>query len=106
MKLKTFTAFLLGAVFFTTCGSSKEVIFNYKWFHVQPAAVWDFPNGKLLGFQTSDDMELRECKPKRKNDKGELIQECVVVFYKELNSVIKDYKETKQKLIDCQKGKK
>lgn len=101
--MKKLFYFILGAIFFFGCGTAAT--FNYKWYHVTPTGAWDYPNGRLLGATQSDDFDLSRCKPVRRNEKGQLIQECVVVFYSELNRLIADYKTTKQQLIDCQKGK-
>jgi hypothetical protein len=103
--MRIFTAFILGAMFFTACGTAT-VPFPYKFFHVSPIEVWDHDEGKLKGADPKFDHDLKDCKPTRLNEKGQLIQECVVVFYEELNDLVDDYKTTKQQLIDCQKGKK
>jgi hypothetical protein len=95
--------FILGGVFFFGCATA--INFNYKFYHVIPTGAWDYPNGRLLGAKESDDYDLSRCKPVRKNENGQLVQECVVVFYSELNKIISEYKQTKQALIDCQRGK-
>lgn len=95
--------FILGALFFVSCAGA--VTFNYKFYHVTPTGAWDYPNGRLLGAKESDDYDLSRCKPVRKNEKGQLVQECVVVFYTELNRLVADFKKTKQELIDCQRGR-
>jgi hypothetical protein len=98
-----FFYFLLGAVFFFSCAGA--VSWPYRFYHITPTGVWDFPNARLLGAKESDDYDLSRCKPTRKNNKGQLIQECVVVFYPELNRLVADYKKSKQDLIDCQRGR-
>jgi hypothetical protein len=95
--------FILGAVFYISCATAIK--FSYRFYHITPAGVWDYPNGRLLGAKESDDYDLSRCKPVRKNEKGQLIQECVVVFYTELNKLVAEYKQTKQALIDCQRGR-
>lgn len=92
--------FLLGAIFFFSCGTA--VTFKYKFYNVTPINVWDYPNATLLGAKSSDDLPLKECKPV-KNSAGKYVQKCVVVFYSELNKLIIDYKETKQKNIDLER---
>lgn len=103
--MKRITAFFLGAVFFTACGSAA-IKWPYLQMHVSPIGVWDYPNAQLLGFRQEQDRKLVECKPTRKDAAGKLIQECVVVFYPELEKIISDWKTTKQALIDCQKQAK
>lgn len=100
-KMKPVFFFALGAVFFAACGTT-EIKFPYAWFHVSPIKAWEFPQGKLLGDGVTH--KLEDCKPRRNND-GEMVQTCVVVFYDELTKVITDYKQTKQSLIDCQRGR-
>lgn len=95
--------FCLGAVFFVSCGVA-QINFPYQFFHASPIGVWEFPAGKLLGARPGTDKELLECKPTERDEQGRLIQKCVVVLYPELNKLIADYKQTKQALIDCQKG--
>lgn len=97
------TFFFLGAFFFFSCAGA--INFGYKFYHITPREVWDFPNARLLGKTQSDDYDLSRCKPVRKNEKGQFVQECVVVFYTELNKLVADYKKTKQELIDCQRGR-
>lgn len=84
--------FILGAIFFTACGSAA-IKFQYKYFHLSGNPY----TGTLLGPTEKDDIPFTECKPV--NNK----QKCVVVFYTELTSLIQDYKQTKQELIDLQK---
>lgn len=96
--------FSLGAVFFAACGTA-EIKFPFRFHHASPINVWEYPNGKLLGAREGTDRELRDCKPTRRDSQGRLIQECVVVFYSELNKIVADYKKTKQDLIDCQRGR-
>lgn len=93
--------FLLGAVFFAACGTA-EIRFPYKYFHISPANTWEKSDGKLLGDGIT--YELSKCKPV-KNSEGKSVQQCVVMFYSELNKAIADYKTTKQQLIDCQRGR-
>lgn len=87
--------FLLGAVFFFGCATAG-IPFSYRFYHLTGN---DF-SGTLLGATEKDDEPFSSCKPV--NGK----QKCVVVFYSELNKLIIDYKDTKQKLVDCQRGKK
>lgn len=94
--------FVLGAIFFAACGTT-EVKWPYKFFHASPISVWQVRGGKLVGDGISYD--LKRCAPV-KNDQGKMVQQCVVVFYSELNKVISDFKNTKQQLIDCQRGRK
>lgn len=101
-KLKFVTAFFLGGLTFVACGTLGDVKFPYKFFHVSPIQTWDIQAGKLVGQGVQYD--LSRCKPV-KNSEGKLVQQCVVVFYSELNKVIADYKNTKQALIDCQRGR-
>lgn len=96
--------FLLGAFFFFSCGTAA-VKFSYKFYNVTPMNVWDYPSAKLLGAKSTDDLPLKECKPVKNSD-GKYIQKCVVVFYTELNKLVIDYKQSKQDLIDCQRGRR
>lgn len=100
-KLKYISAFALGALFFVACGHA-DIKFPYKFFHASPTKVWEIPGGQLIGQGVKH--ELTDCRPYRNNE-GDMVQRCVVVFYDELNKVIKDYKNTKQELIDCQRGR-
>lgn len=94
--------FILGALFITACGTLGDVKFPYEFFHVSPISTWSAPSGQLVGSKVRYD--LKKCAPV-KNSQGKLVQQCVVVFYSELNKVIADYKNTKQALIDCQRGR-
>lgn len=100
-KLKFLAGFVFGAMFFVACGVA-DIPFKYKFFHISPIQVWDFPNGSLIGDGVRQ--LLKDCKPV-KNSEGKLVQRCVVVFYSELNKLVADYKNTKQQLIDCQRGR-
>jgi hypothetical protein len=93
--------FILGAVFFSACGVAN-IQFPYKWFYASPIAVWEFPAGKLLGAKPEDDKLLSDCKPTQAAD-GKLVQKCAVVFLDELEKLIVDYKQTKQRVIDLEK---
>lgn len=97
-----FLWFMLGAIFFAACGAAN-IQFPYKWFHVSPISVWEFPQGKLLGAKPEDDKLLSDCKPTQTAD-GKLVQKCAVVFLDELEKLIVDYKQTKQRVIDLEKG--
>ena len=84
-------------------------VFSYRFFHVSPANVWEFPGAKLLGEKPQDDRVLADCKPVPGTDpqgKPVMVQKCVVMFYDELKSLIIDYKKTKSDLDSCQKGQK
>lgn len=87
--------FILGALFFSACGTAA-ISFPYKFYHISGNSY----SGVLLGPTKNDDIIFTECKPSAGK------QKCVVIFYTELAKIISDYKETKQNLIDCQKGKK
>jgi hypothetical protein len=102
MGMRNLGFFLLGAIFFAACGTA-EIPFKYKFFHLSPMRAWEYPGGELIGQGVKH--PLTDCKP-FKNNKGEIVQKCVVVFYEELNKFVKDYKNTKQQLIDCQRGSK
>lgn len=93
-------AFLLGAIFFAACGTA-QIKFPYKFFHLSPTKTWEMPGGKLLGDGISYD--LVKCKPV-KNSEGKSVQQCIIMFYDEFNRAVADYKNTKQELIDCQRG--
>lgn len=101
-SVKIIFAFVLGLTIFTACAAAP-IVFPFKWWHVQPSAVWQAPSGKLLSEKPEDDKPLSFCMP-TKNSEGKDVQQCVVMSYAELNALIKDYKDTKQKLIDCQRG--
>lgn len=101
-KIKLLTVFVFGAVFSVACGTLGDVKFPYKFFHLSPMGTWDASGGKLVGDGISYD--LSKCKPV-KNSQGKYVQQCVVVFYSELNKLAADYKNTKQQLIDCQRGR-
>lgn len=100
-KLKSSFFFLLGAVFFAACGTA-EIKFPYKFFHLSPTKTWDFPGGKLIG--DGQTFDLTDCKPVR-NNQGQMVQRCLVFKYDEFNRAVADYKNTKQQLIDCQRGR-
>jgi hypothetical protein len=74
-----------------------------KWFHASPIAVWDFPQAKLLGAKPEDDKLLSDCKPVT-NAEGKQVQKCGVIFLDALESLIVDYKQTKQRVIDLERG--
>lgn len=84
---------LLLNVFLVACAASP--VFPYKWFHLSGNNF----AGTLLGPTDKDDVPFERCRPV--NGK----QQCVVVFYPELTSLISDYKKTKSDLIACQKGR-
>lgn len=102
--MKPFFFFVLGAVFFAACGSA-QIRFSYPFYHFSPSSVWQVPSGKLLGPSEGKDRLATECSPV-KDANGKTVQRCVVVFYSDLNRLIADYKNTKQELIDCQRGRK
>lgn len=103
--MKSFFAGFLLALTLLACAASP--VFPYRFYHVTPAAVWEFPNGKLLGEKPQDDHVLSDCKPVPgvdPNGKPIVVQKCVVMFYDELRTLVIDYKTTKQQLADCQRG--
>lgn len=75
------------------CAASP--VFPYKFFHLSGNNF----AGTLLGKEDKDDLPFERCRPV--NGK----QQCVVVFYSELNALVADYKKTKSDLIACQKGR-
>jgi len=83
---------LLCAFFLIACGAA-QIRFPYAFYHLSGNTY----SGTLLGPTDKDDKPFSECSPV--NGK----QKCVVVFYTELNALIKDYKETKQALSDLQR---
>lgn len=105
--MKSFTLGLLLGMSLISCAAAP--VFPYRFFHASPAAVWDFPTGKLLGEKPQDDRLLTDCKPVFGVDpqgKPVTVQKCVIMFYDELKSLIIDYKKTKTDLDSCQKGQK
>lgn len=99
--IQFFMGFAIASLMLVACAGA-EIIFPYKWFHVSPAGVWEYPQGKLLSEKQEDDKPLSFCRP-TKNQEGKDVQQCVVMPYAELNLLISDYKGTKQQLIDCKK---
>lgn len=93
--------FLLGCMVFVSCAAA-QINFPLKWYHASPVAVWDFPSGKLLGEKPEDDKLLADCVP-TKNADGKLVQKCGVVFLSDLESLIIDYKQSKQRIIDLER---
>ncbi len=93
--------FGLGAVFFAACGAAN-IAFPYRYYFGSPVAVWDFPAGKLLGDKPENDRLLSECKPV-KNAEGKTVQKCGVIFLDELEKLIIDYKQSKQRIIDLER---
>lgn len=91
--MRFFQGFVLGLCLIA-CAAIPS--FNYKFFHLSGNNF----AGTLLGPEPKDDVPFSQCAPV--NGK----QNCVVVFYSELNALIKDYKDTKAKLIACERGKK
>lgn len=88
--------FLLGFVWgclLVACAATP--VFPYKFFHISGNTF----SGTLLGPTDKDDVPFSRCAPVNG------VQQCVVVFYSELNALIKDYKQTKADLIACQKGR-
>lgn len=69
-------------------------VFSYKYYNISGNSF----TGTLLGPTPKDDLPFSQCAPV--NGK----QQCVVVFYPELQALITDYKTTKSDLIDCQKS--
>jgi hypothetical protein len=94
--------FTLGCFLFVACAATP-ITFPYKWFYPSPVAVWEFPGAKLLGAKPEDDKLLSDCKPAQGAD-GKLVQKCGVVFLDEMERLIIDYKQTKQRVIDLERG--
>jgi hypothetical protein len=89
--------FFLGfALCLTLLACASTPIFPYKFFHLSGNTFV----GNLLGEDPKDDIPFSRCAPV--NGK----QQCVVVFYTELNALITDFKQTKSDLISCQSGSK
>lgn len=91
-SMKSFFAGFALALVLLACAAAPT--FNYKFYNISGNSF----AGTLLGPTPKDDVPFERCLPV--NGK----QQCVVVFYTELDALIKDYKTTKQNLIDCQKG--
>lgn len=87
--------FFLGLGIGLVATACAGITFNYKFFHLSGNNF----AGTLLGQQQSEDVPFSQCRPV--NGK----QQCVVVFYSELNRLIVDYKQTKSDLIACQRGR-
>ena len=90
--LKFLSGFLFGCAL-VACGSLP--VFPYHYYNISGNSF----TGTLLGATPQDDIPFTQCKPVNG------VQQCVVVFYPELNALIKDYKQTKSDLISCQHGK-
>lgn len=84
--------------FFLACAliaCAAAPIFPYKFYNISGNTF----AGTLLGPSQQDDIPFARCAPV--NGK----QQCVVVFYTELNALVADYKQTKSDLISCQHGR-
>lgn len=99
--MKRLAWFTLGAVFFTACGGAA-INFPYRWFYPTPIAVWEYPGAKLLGAKPEDDKLLSDCKPTT-NAEGKQVQKCGVIFLDELEKLVIEYKQDKQRIIDLEK---
>lgn len=91
--MRSFFAGFALALTLLACAAAPT--FNYCFYHLSGNSF----AGTLLGPEPKDDVPFERCIPV--NGK----QQCVVVFYTELNALVKDYKQTKQDLINCQRGK-
>ena len=91
--MKFFSGFVLGSSLIAC--AATPISFAYKYYNISGNLF----QGTLLGPTPQDDVPFQRCAPV--NGK----QQCVVVFYTELNTLIADYKNTKQSLVDCQAGK-
>lgn len=86
--------FLLGfssAVLLMGCAG-----FSYHYYGIADV-IYD--HGKLLGPTPNEDLPFSKCAPN-----GESLNPCVVMFTKDFMAFKLDYDDTKQKLIDCQRG--
>lgn len=90
--MRFFQGFFLACALFA-CAAAPP-IFPYRYYNISGNLF----AGTLLGPTQQDDIPFQRCAPV--NGK----QQCVVVFYTELNALITDYKKTKSDLIACQKG--
>lgn len=88
-------SFILGLSIGLVTMACAGIVFPYKFYHISGNNY----AGTLLGATQADDVPFSQCRPV--NGK----QQCVVVFYPELNRVIVDYKQCKSDLIDCQRGR-
>lgn len=70
--------------------------FTYKYYGMQLA---DYTNGKLLGPEAKDDLDMRVCEPTA-SDKGP----CVVMLREAFFELKRDYEAKDEALIACQQG--
>lgn len=82
---------LLLVIILPACGAT----FAYKFYGVDAVSY----EGNLLGEKPEDDIPFARCKPDDV-EKGK----CVVMLKEEFFQMKADYLQTKQALIDCQKG--
>ena len=87
-------AFALGLVSGIGLISCAGVSFNYAYFGLSAASY----DGQLLAVDPKNDLPLSICAPDAV-DKGK----CIVMRGADFYAVKKDFLDTKQKLIDCQK---
>lgn len=90
--MKRFFAGFFTCACLMACATSP--LFSYRFYNITGNPY----TGTLLGPDASKDIPFSRCAPVNG------VQQCVVVFYTELNALIKDYKQTKVDLIACQKG--
>lgn len=90
--MKFFAGFILGC---SLIACAAAPVFPYKYYHVSGNNF----AGTLFGPGEKDDLPFLKCKPVGST------QQCVVVFYPELKALVTDYKQTKQDLVDCQRGR-
>ena len=87
--------FILGFIsclFFVGCAA-----FSFRYYGLADVV---YEHGTLLGPKAKDDLPFSKCQPN-----GTTKHPCVVMFTADFFSLKQDYEDTKQKLIDCQKGK-
>jgi hypothetical protein len=89
--MKFLSGFILGC---SLIACAAVPVFSYHFYNISRNNF----AGTLLGPTAADDVPFSRCAPV--NGK----QQCVVVFYSDLNALITDYKQTKSDLISCQRG--
>jgi len=93
-QMRSFVAgFVAASALLVACAAAP--VFPYRFYNLSGVQF----GGTLLGPTPQDDIPFSQCSPV--NGK----QQCVVVFYTELNALISDYKQTKSDLISCQHGR-
>ena len=94
-QVKSKVSFAWGCIAGIALMGCAGVAFPYRWYYPELVSY----DGKLLASKPENDLQASVCAKDAQGEHG-----CVVMLKKDFKALVLDYMDTKDQLIECQKG--